>query len=176
MTPIRFTLSEMDVLLAGRFGFLCNFKRKFLVLAGLSIAIAAIITGIPYLFLGETVDHAIRDFLILSAIYLAIVLLIGPIIYLFIVPWRARKTMRQMPALGREQTLTWDDKTITLDTDHTHAQLQMSEFHKWAGNNAMLILYPADYVFYVLPRRIFPDVDSFEALQSKFIQAGVKRI
>jgi YcxB-like protein len=176
MTPIKYALLPADVLAAARLGFIRIYRKNLFRNAAIVIAIAAVISGAGEYLDGFVLASFLEGFGILTAIYAGLFVILVPITWYILLPRRTKKTFRQMPAISLEQTLSWDDEAIMISSSHGQMRVPCKEFHRWAANDKQIIIYPADHVFYVLPRRIFASEQDFAALAELLHRSGVTKI
>jgi hypothetical protein len=173
MTPLAYTLLPEDVLTASRVGFIRIYRRNLLRNAAIIIAIAAAIAGIGEYLNGFILSSFLQGFGILTAIYAGLFVALVPISWFVLLPQRTKKTFRQMPAISLEQTLSWDDEAIMISSSQGQMRMPCAGFHRWTGNSEQIMIYPADNIFYALPRRIFPTQQDFDALADLLRRSGV---
>ncbi len=176
MMPISYILLPDDVTTGARLGFIRIYRKNALRTALTIIAIAGVISGGIELFDGFDLTAFIASFLTLSVIYLILAIILIPIIWFIVIPRKTKKTFQQMPEVSREQSISWDELAITTTNSQGNARVLFAEFHRWASNEHCVIIYPADHIFYVFPRRIFTNPHDFEALIDVFRRSGVQRI
>jgi hypothetical protein len=176
MTPISYTLLPEDVLAAGRFCFMRTYRKNIVRNAIIIVAIAGVITGSIAFFDGFDLKAFAQSFAVLVSIYTGLLIILIPIMWFVITPLKTKKTFKQMPAISREQTLSWDDTTLSISSSQGEMRAPFLEFHQYCGNSDHIIIYPADYVFYPFPRRIFPKQQDFDELAALLNSSGVKRI
>ncbi len=176
MTPIPFTLSTEDVLSAGRFGFIRAYRQNILRNSLILVFIAGLISAGIEIFDGFEISSFLELFMILVLIYTGLLLVLIPVAWFVLVPIKTKKTFQQMPAISREQTLSWDDRAIMISSSQGNMCVPYAEFHRWTANKNVIMVYPADYVFYVLPRRIFPSQEGFDELAGLLLSSGVTKL
>jgi hypothetical protein len=176
MTPIKYTLLPEDVLAAARLGFIRIYPKNLFRNAAIVIVIAAVIAGVGEYLDGFVLASFLKGFGILTAIYAGLFVALIPISWHLLLPRRTKKTFLQMPAISLEQTLSWDDEAVMISSSQGQMRVPCKEFHRWTANDKQIIIYPADHVFYVLPRRIFASQQDFVALAELLHRSGVTKI
>ena len=164
MTPVAFTLTLDDMIAGNRLAIRRSVRKgapKFaLWIVIISVAISLFAFGMR--------TRPLADALILFgkifAIYAAIGIVIALIIVFIMPKQRAKKNFTQMPALRRDQTVSWDDTSIAFASDYGNARLPFADLHRWSAGGGIVILYPADHLFYILPNRIFANNDDRDNL------------
>ena len=176
MTPIKYTLTPEDVTAAGRFGFAQiykeNFPRNMLIL----LAVAAVVALVINLVIGFSLDEFVEGFIMLAIVYFICFVLFFPIAWYLLIPWRSGKTFKQMPSISREQQLSWDDDAVTFSHENGQFKQPFAEFYRWGHNAEAIVIYPASHMFYTLPRRIFPDSASYDALIRRLAETKAEQL
>jgi hypothetical protein len=176
VTPITFTLTLDDMLAANRLA-MQRYVRKGLPKFSLAVVVTAlVVTLIAYAFNPKPMAVAGALFARIVALYVGVAA-VGVAYVLFVAPrLRAKKNMAQMPALSRAQTMEWDETTITFSSDTGHMTVPLTDVHQWAANETVLILYPADHLFYCIPRQYVTDKTSWDRLITAIRRAGITSI
>ena len=176
MTPIHFTLNHEQAIKATRFGATRVLRKNLVRIALLLVIVSALIAGIISIINGYRPPVFIENFLSLFAGYLLLLILLMPAIGYILIPRRVRKSFRQMPALGREQRILWDDTILTITSDYGESNMAFAEIHQWAANDDFLLIYPMDHMHHILPRTIFGSAAFYNEICSKLEKYGSTRI
>lgn len=176
MTPITFTLTHDDVLAGNRLAIRRTVRKGAPRIALVLLLVAIGVTLIAYASNPQPVSVVAELFVKIVAIYLAVTGF--GILYLGLIAprQRARKNIAQMPAISREQTMAWDDTSITFSSEIGQATIPLRDMHQWAMDETMLLLYPADHLFYFISRRYVADPADWDSLISTLRAAGIKQI
>jgi hypothetical protein len=167
VTPIAFTLTEVDMIGAGRLGMVATYRKNIVKSIGWLVGLSAVVAAIIVAF-GR--DDWSRFPIMFGALLLFYTLLLGfalPLVWLFVVKRNVRKNMRQIAALSREQHFSWTTEGFEVTSSQGISRFPFDEIHQWAVNDTSLILYPADHLFFAFPLRIFES----EAQTNEFIAA-----
>jgi hypothetical protein len=176
MTPIAFTLTEADMLAGNRLA-IRRYARKGVVKFALwVIAISLAVSLFAFAMATRPFVDALLLFAKILGIYTAIGLIILVIILTVTPKQRAKKNFKQMPALSRGQTVSWDDTVISFASEYGNASIPLAELYQWAADGEIVIVYPADHLFYMLPARVFEAPGDRERLIATLEASGVKRI
>jgi anthranilate synthase component II len=180
MTPVAFTLTANDMVAGNRLA-----VRRYVRKGAVKFAIAVVIVSLAVsVFAFGMRTRPVADALLLFgkifATY-AVIAIVFTLGVLFIMPKRrATKNFRQMPALSREQAVSWDETSITFNSTYGNAIIPLAELHQWAAddraNDGIVIIYPADHLFYMLPARVFATPSDRERLIAALEASGIKRI
>jgi hypothetical protein len=176
MTPVSFTLTSEDMIAGNRLA-LRRYLKKGAPRYALGVLLAAVgVTLIAYAFRAQALDRMVVVFLEILAIYAALAILLI-VFLLFVAPHqRAKKNFKQMPALSREQTVSWDEGEIAFTSKYGSVSIPYGDLHQWAADEELVILYPADHLFHMLPSRVFQSETDRTALISALKNNAVKRI
>lgn len=176
MTPITFTLTPEDMLAGNRLA-IRRYVRKGVPRFSLGLLIAAIgVTLLAYVFNPQPIAVVAKLFAKILALYMAVAA--AMIVYVvFVAPrQRAKKNIAQMPALSRPQTVEWNETTITFTSENGNAAIPLTDLHQWSANDTLLILYPADHIFYLIPKYYIEDMADWDRLIAAIRRAGIKQI
>lgn len=108
-------------------------------------------------------------------------LLVGVGIYLavyftLLIPWQVRRTFRQYKALSELISVEIRDDGLFFKKPNSEGLFPWAHIIKWKRNKKLLLLYPADNLFYVLPSSFFPSQEAFnEFLRVMEEKAGKAR-
>jgi hypothetical protein len=176
MTPIAFTLTEADML-AGNTLAIRRYVRKGAPRYALAIVLVSFgVTAIAYAFSPRPFEGVVTLFLGLLVLYTVLAVVLALFI-VFIAPrQRAKKNYTQMPALRKGQTVVWDETSIAFTSDYGNASIPFADLHQWAANDDIVIIYPADHLFYMLASRVFTSPADRASLIAALEASGVKRI
>lgn len=87
--------------------------------------------------------------------------------------WTVRRAFRQSEAMRRPLVLRWDEASITIDTDSSHANYDWGQFWRWMGSPKSLLLYRDSQMFIPIPRRALPE-GAYEEMVAALRAAGVR--
>jgi hypothetical protein len=140
MTPIQGSLKEADYLAAQ---WLHIRPRPVFAIVGIMLlggALAALYASRSWSFAGVLV------ILCLSFLYM---------------PFQSRRLFRQYRALSERMTIAVRDDGLYVTTETGEGLVPWSYVIKWRYNDRLLLLYPANTVFYLLPSHLFPSSEAF---------------
>ena len=85
------------------------------------------------------------------------------------IPKRVRREFAEQRALRDEVELSWSDDGLTATTAHGHSQFGWDEFRSWTENEAVFLLFHAERLFTVVPKRALSEdqVDELRRLLSR---------
>jgi len=87
--------------------------------------------------------------------------------------WTVRRAFRQSASMRSPLTLHWNEESIAIDTDASHASYAWGQFWRWMGSSTTLLLYRDSQMFIPIPRRALPD-GAFEEIVAALRAAGVR--
>jgi hypothetical protein len=87
--------------------------------------------------------------------------------------WTVRRAFRQSEAMRTPLVMRRDEKSITIDTDASHASFDWGQFWRWMGSSKSLLLYRDSQMFIPIPRRALPD-GAYEEIVAALRAAGVR--
>lgn len=82
------------------------------------------------------------------------------------VPWRARRAFGQYKALSEPFSMMVREDGLYFEREHGSGLLPWSQIRKWKSNRDLILLYPADHIFHMLPRHFFATGSDFFKFQS----------
>jgi YcxB-like protein len=132
-----------------------TYKKNAVKFALTLIGIAAIVACVIAIFDWNGWLRLAQSFGILLLIYAVLMVIVSIFFWLFFIKWRTRKNLRQMAALRREQSISWNESAIEMTSSQGMSCFPYDEIHQWAANDTAIIVYPADYLFFAFPSRIF---------------------
>ena len=88
------------------------------------------------------------------------------------IPMNARRKYHQRK-MWDEVHFNWDDRGVTLTSNHGSGNFAWDEFFTWATDKRTVLLYLDPRLFYVLPLRAFPFGASNDIVAA-LASAGVK--
>ena len=104
--------------------------------------------GVSYLVMLAAAGTAVGvGIVVIMALLIAVRLL-----YL---PWMARRMYRQQKLLRDPADLEWDDRGITFRSAAAHSTIAWEDYVKWKENDRLLLVYLADRLFQIIPKRVF---------------------
>lgn len=77
------------------------------------------------------------------------------------IPWRARKAFDQHKALSAPVNVTIREDGLFFDRERSSGLLLWSEILKWRTSDDLILLYPADHIFHLIPRHFFASDEEF---------------
>ena len=176
MTPIAFTLTEADMVAGNRLAIRRSLRKLALRELLVVIAIPLGITMLTYAIQPKPFADVLMLFVKLLGVFIALAV-VFTLVLIFLMPkQRARKNFRQMPALRRSQSVNWDATSITFTSDYGNASIPLADLHQWAADDEIVIIYPADHLFYMLPSRVFGDRRDWDSLIAALEASPVLRI
>ncbi len=176
MTPIAFTLTLDDMLAGNKLAIRRYVRKSSLKFAVGIIAVSLGVTLIAYAARPQPFGDVAVLFAEILAIY-AVLALVICVAVLFLAPQqRAKKNFKQLPALSREQSVSWDDEAIAFTSSYGNVSFPIADMHQWAADDGIVILYPADHLFYMLPSRGFENGGDRERLIAALERSPVPRI
>lgn len=93
------------------------------------------------------------------------------LVFLVILPYRGRRNYRQYKALSEPTTIELRDEGIFFKRTNGEGLLPWSQIIKWRESKTLVLLYPANNMFHLVPRHFFATPDAFatfkEALRSR---------
>ena len=142
--PIKFTLTEQEAVAAALLVLNKQLwaKRSFRLLLWTILGLL--------LIAGLLDPSALRRPLLLAMIGMAIVLVL---MIRLVVPFHAKRHFRQAAALRDEIEVTWDDEGVGFSGAHGNSRLVWGEFHRWAENDRLVLLYQSQMLYNIIPKR-----------------------
>ena len=174
MTPLPYTLTVDDLVYGSRLAMRRQLATKWWKFMLFIAAVAAAVPMAIVIWNGWNAAKWFEGFRMMLAIYLPLGLAFWLFIYFWLVGKRARKQFRQAPMLSREQRVHWDDEKMFFESANGTTHFDINELHQVCADDQILLLYPADHIFYVLPRRLFESDAQFNSLVSRVKQSGAK--
>jgi hypothetical protein len=176
VTPILYTLSEADVISGMRYGIVRNLRKNTVKLTLLVSLVSVLVSLVIFAISPGSGKDFLMLFGGLLATYAAGMLLFMICAWLFISKIRTRKSFKQMPALSREQQLSWDDSGFHIKSSSGDTKIPFDEIHQWAANSGQVLIYPSDYMHFVMPARIFEPASLIDDLTHRLEQCRARRI
>ncbi len=176
MTPIPFTLTEADVVAGNRLAIHRSSRKAAPKLVFWLLALTIGVTLFAYVMRPQPLDRVAQLFGQILAIYVGVAIVVGIIVLYWMPKQRARANMAQMRTLSRAQSVAWTNDTISFTADYGHATIPLADLRQWAADPEIIILYPADHLFYMIPRCAFEQQADWDNLMSVFEQSTVPRI
>lgn len=72
-------------------------------------------------------------------------------------PRRTRKNFRQQAEVQKEMTCSLEEEHFSMEHANGSLRKPWSEFRKWRHSEDLILLYPTDLVYFVIPRRCLTD-------------------
>ncbi len=82
------------------------------------------------------------------------------------IPWRARRAFGQHAALSELVHITIRDDGLHFERKHGGGLLPWTHVRKWKSSGELILLYPADHIFHMIPRHFFASDQEFSSFQS----------
>jgi len=93
-----------------------------------------------------------------------------PFWYFVVLPWRVRKLYVQRHDLQEQYEFSFDDEGISLSSSLLNQRFPWSHTRKWRESRELFLVYIADNMFKVFPKRSFVssvEIDCFRELLTK---------
>jgi ABC-type bacteriocin/lantibiotic exporter with double-glycine peptidase domain len=105
--------------------------------------------------------------LFLDAPIVSICILILIAIYFgLIAPWYTRRIFRKYKALSEKLEIDIQDSGLHFKRETGEGLMPWSHIIKWKRNKTLVLLYPTDNVFIMIPSHLFPNNGDFTAFVS----------
>lgn len=151
--PIRFqvTLQAEDYLRANQLNLRLRLFRRGMILAFLALWI---FYSLLDLFLGgqwtgeQIIGSVTAAFPVSLAVFAAIIL----VSWLYL-RFSSRRLFRQNKMLSTAQSISAGANGVDFSSSLGQSHIAYALLHKWAANDHLILLYPGDNLFYLLPRR-----------------------
>lgn len=172
MTPVHFTLNEDVHITVSRGHNLDKWPRFALCMVPI---ITFAVIAIFYIGNGSL---SLKLFLKLVLIYGVESLLIIGLLFLFTryftIPRQVRRVFTVNKSLSYQQSVCWDQETISLSSEEGNAKIKFSNFAAWKVVEGHVMLYRSDLLFHILPASIFSDDAQRNQLIEYIRNAGVR--
>lgn len=96
-----------------------------------------------------------------------------PFSYYVFMPRRARKLYDQQKTLHQPIEAVWSETGYDARSGETRGNVVWSDYHKWAADDKIVLLYQADNLFQMVPRAALTDAQ-FEDMHALARAAGLK--
>jgi hypothetical protein len=146
MAPIHGLLTEADYLAAQRLHMKPRSAFAIVALALVALAVASFIAS-PSWMLGAALAMLAATFFV----------------YL---PFNAKRTFRQYKALSEPTSIEVRDEGVYFKRETGEGLVPWSHVVKWRHSSTLLLLYPANRVFYLIPAHFFQDQSAFASFVS----------
>ena len=83
--------------------------------------------------------------------------------FLVIIPWRAKKIYRQYKALSESVSVEVRDDGLFFKRSNGEGLVPWSHIVKWRQSKKLLLLYPANNIFHLVPSHFFPTQEAYAA-------------
>ena len=87
-------------------------------------------------------------------------------------PLIGRRMHRQNKLLREPAELEWDERAITLRTAAAHSTLPWEDYVKWKENDRLFLLYVADRLFQIIPKRTFASAADMQDFRRHLPRVG----
>jgi hypothetical protein len=101
-----------------------------------------------------------------SLIVLNLALILVFAYFVWYIPWRARRTFRLFKAASEPFTLGLTPEGLRWESSLGGTLVPWPHIHRWREGRELFLLYPADILFYVVPKRFFDSSDQVAAFRS----------
>lgn len=166
MEPVRFTLSEQDMVAAQR-----DCWRGSMTVGQISKIIfwlwlldAGLMLGIELLsgdFYPITIILGIIGMTLIGAIIITLLLVL---LGYALTPYHARKAYRQHEAIRAPASVPWDDEKIVISNDYGNSNLPWRSYIGWLDGRDNVLLYQSDRLFNILPKDSFDEALRAQAM------------
>ena len=99
----------------------------------------------------------------LSSLYLFGAMAYLVLWFFFYIPWRAKETYRQYKALSEPVSMEIRSDGLYFKRQNGEGLVPWSHIVKWRNNKELLLLYPANNVFYMIPDHFFANKEDYMA-------------
>ena len=138
-------ISEQDFLAAQRL----NFRPR---------PIFAVLGILLLMLMAYVVVELVPD----SSCYVMIWLAFCLGLFFLYLPWKAKRTYRQLKALAEPVTLEARDDGLFYQRERSQGLVPWSHICKWRHNKTLLLLYPASNMYMMVPSHFFPSPEAFD--------------
>ena len=152
-SPIRYTLTDADIVVAQRAWLLAGMRWGLLL--GMLVAGWA---AIGIVMLVDDRRFTPIDLSFFGGILLAVALI--PVFMYWRIAGRSLHPFHQQKAIAREFTLSWDADAISFDSTLGHGRLPWTLFSSWLDARETLLVYQSDILFIPIPRRVLTAKDA----------------
>jgi len=88
------------------------------------------------------------------------------VLWLFVfIPWRAKRSYKQYKALSEPVSVEVRDDGLFFKRENGEGLLPWSHIVKWRQNKKLLLLYPTNNVFHLIPHHFFSTPEAFSAFK-----------
>ncbi|MEM8695122.1 MAG: YcxB family protein [Pseudomonadota bacterium] len=172
MREARYTLTERDAVDATKLFYRRQMFGRSKPMVFLIVVIIAAVTVLVGLGEADRVlDNSLLQILI-SVIILVVIVI--AIFYLFFVAPMARKNYRQTKLLHGEVEISWTPEAITFAGDWGSTIIAWGDYHKWAENERLFVLFQSDALFNILRKDALGPEASLE-IRQLLERASVKK-
>ena len=130
------------------------------------------ILGVFFLVLAATgLGLSVFNFLTKGQDGKALLMILVPfgclVIYHFVwFPYKLRQTYQQLKLLQLEHTAEISEACLFCKNQHGQATLPWDVFHRWKSGKQLVLLYQADTLYHLFPRRAFASEEDFNTFQT----------
>lgn len=86
--------------------------------------------------------------------------------FLLFLPWRLRRSYRRHRMLHAPFEIAFDDRTMSATNEFGHSSVPWSTFVRFRESKHVFLLYPADGLFHVIPKRLLSGDEEVNALRA----------
>ena len=91
---------------------------------------------------------------------------------------RAKEVFRQQHGLRKPHELLWDERGVTIAAEDSRSSVPWADFHKYRELDDQFVLFLSDAMFFMVPKRAFPDgslADAFRRVLQDRIEGRTER-
>ncbi len=175
MIETSFTLTQREFTSAVRLsGLATYFRRRTLfqvvaIYAGLTLALFIFARPDPHLV---PAPIFVLGFLGACGAYL----LFGAVLYWVLWPFSARRQMRSNKELRQPMHCKGDDAGWHVRIGASSSDISWDAYTKWSENTDMLLIYPNNNIFQMIPKRALSGPHDLERIRAWLSSAGVPRV
>ena len=158
MKTYVFQISEADYIQAQKLHLRARpvFKMIFIivcliVICCMGLAILNLISG----------GSSLKSLGISSAVILYLLFL-----FLYFLPRRWKRLYAQSKLLQAEVSYSFREDALIVESEKGNCTIQWSDYHKWKVDDNQILLYQADNIFNIVPKRIFTDSSEADMVES----------
>lgn len=163
MGSVKFVPSERDLFEANKIWLGRELKKPSNLLFFLSVAVLAALLACYIAEHGRLRWNAAAAGVGAALWLVALGLILGAI--RLRLPAMSRRSFAQQKWLRDEVEVTWSDEGILFETSKSHSRHDWDDFGKWAENRTVFVLFFADSLFSMIPKRVLTahEVDDLRA-------------
>ena len=169
MKNYKLTISEIDYIQAQRLHSQLRPLFRILIRLLLVLFICKILLSFVDYFNGNSFEVS-------SCFFVAFIIYVV-LLKFFIVPSRLRKLYAQSKLLQMEVVYSFNKEAFLSKSENGNTILNWPNFHKWKSDKNLILLYQADNVFNIIPKRIFGSESEIEEVELYITSSqGIKSV